>query len=160
MSTAIDVRKYFNTDLPAALSANAEAARAIGARYQLVVLGADGGEWAVDLTAKGPSCKPGKTAADCTITISDTNFRILCEKPDLHALLLFMSGRLKVEGNTAIAMKLSKALAFVSLPKGSATPSKPAAAQAAPKVAVAPAPKPAVPAPAQAPKAAATTNGR
>ena len=127
MSTAIDVRKYFNTDLPAALSANAEAARAIGARYQLVVLGADGGEWAVDLTAKGPSCKPGKTAADCTITISDTNFRILCEKPDLHALLLFMSGRLKVEGNTAIAMKLSKALAFVSLPKGSATPSKPAA---------------------------------
>jgi len=141
MSSTIDVRKYFNTDLPAALAANAQAARAIGARYHMVILGPDGGDWTVDLTAKGPSCKPGKSAADCTITLSDANFRFLCANPEVQAMHLYMSGKLKVDGNTGVAMKLGKVLTFVSLPKATSqappTP-KSAAPPAVPKPAVAP----------------------
>jgi hypothetical protein len=114
---SIDVRKYFNTDLPAALAAHAAEARAIGARYQFAISGPDGGDWTLDLTAKGPSCKPGKSTADCTILVSDVNFRIVCEKPEQHALQLFMSGKLKVSGNTAVAMKLGKILSLANLPK-------------------------------------------
>jgi hypothetical protein len=160
-STTIDIRKYFNQDLPAALAANAQAARAVNARYQFVIVGPGGGDWTVDLTAKGPTCKPGKSAADCTVTISDVNFRILCEKPEMHAMQLYMSAKLKVDGNTAIALKLGKILALVNLPKA-ATAAAPKAVAPAPapasKPAAAPPPKPAVAPPsaaAPAPKAAA-----
>jgi hypothetical protein len=141
--TTIDVRKYFNTDLPAALLANAGAARAIGARYQLGILGPDGGDWTVDLTARGPSCKPGKSSADCTLTLTDTNFRVLCERPELNAVQLYMSGKLKVEGNTAVALKLGKILALVNLPKAvkSTPPAPPAAKAVAAAAASAGAPK-------------------
>ena len=147
-STPIDIRKYFNQVLPAALAAHAQAARAVNARYQFSIVGPDGGDWTVDLTAKGPSCKPGKSPADCTVTISDANFRILCERPDVHAMQLYLSAKLKVAGNTAIAMKLGKILALVNLPKGQATAPAPKAASTP-----APASKPATPA---SPKATAT----
>lgn len=149
-TTPIDVRKYFNTDLPAALALHAQAARAVGARYQFVIVGVDGGEWTVDLSAKGPSCKPGKTAADCTITLSDANFRILCERPEVHAMQLYMSAKLKVDGNTAVALKLGKLLSLVSLPKATTTSAP--APKPAPKVQPAPQ-APAAPKP-------ATTSGR
>ena len=121
-STTIDIRKYFNQDLPTALAANAQAARTVNARYHFVIVGPGGGDWTVDLTAKGPSCKPGKSAADCTVTISDANFRLLCERPEVHAMQLYMLAKLKVDGNTAVAMKLGKILALVNLPKGQAAP--------------------------------------
>lgn len=158
-STTIDIRKYFNQDLPAALAANAQAARAVNARYQFVIVGPGGGEWTVDLTAKGPSCRPGKSAADCTVTISDVNFRILCEKPEMHAMQLYMSAKLKVDGNTAIALKLGKILALVNLPKAAAAP-KAAAPAPAPKPAATPSPKPAAtPAAAAAPPPKAAASG-
>src|SRR3974390_702511 len=68
---AVDIKKLFNQDLPAALAKNSEEAKAIGATYQLNVTGPSGGEWQIDVSATGPSCKPGTGPADCTITITD-----------------------------------------------------------------------------------------
>jgi putative sterol carrier protein len=134
MPISIDVRKYFNVDLPAALTAHAAEARAVGVRYQFVIQGPDGGDWNVDLTDNGPICKFGKGPADCTITLSDANFRSVCEQANLSVALtrLFMTGKVKVDGKLPLALKLDKILAFVQLPKSAASPpSKPA--EAAPK---------------------------
>jgi putative sterol carrier protein len=47
--------------------------------------------------------------ADCTIRVSLENFSKMVNG-DLDATLAFMTGRLKVEGNMGVAMKLSSVL--------------------------------------------------
>jgi len=117
MTAEIDVRAYFTTVLPAALAANVKEARAINARYQFVIPGPAGGEWTVDLTAAGPSCKPGRAAASCTFTLSDDTFRELCVQPEKSAVRLYMAGKLRVEGDIRVALKIGTILSLVNLPK-------------------------------------------
>lgn len=44
--------------------------------------------------------------ADCTLTVTPDNM-LLIQQGKLDATMAFMSGKLKVKGNTAIAMKLN-----------------------------------------------------
>ena len=74
---AVDIKKLFNEELPAALAKNAEDAKTIGAKYQMNVTGE--GEWNIDVTSTGPACKPGTGEADCTITIASEDFQKLVE---------------------------------------------------------------------------------
>ncbi|MGD0678041.1 MAG: SCP2 sterol-binding domain-containing protein [Polyangiaceae bacterium] len=108
----VDIQKFFNEDLPAALAKNADDAKTIGAKYQLNITGPNGGEWTVDASPTGPSCKAGQAAADCTITVSDVDFEKLAENPQANALQLFFGGKLKIIGNPALAMKLQKLFAY------------------------------------------------
>jgi putative sterol carrier protein len=109
---AVDIKKLFNDDLPAALTKNADDAKTIGAKYQMNITGPTGGEWNIDVSSSGPSCKPGTGPADCTLTISDEDFEKLYENPAANGIQLFFSGKLKVTGNTMLAMKLQKLLSF------------------------------------------------
>jgi hypothetical protein len=108
---AVDIKKLFNEDLPARLSRNAEDARSIGAKYQMNVKGE--GEWMIDVSSTGPSCKPGTdAAADCTITIASEDFQKLLENPQANGLQLFFAGKLKVDGNQMLGMKLQKLFSY------------------------------------------------
>ncbi len=107
---AVDVKKLFNEELPAALEKNAEDARTIGAKYQMNITGE--GEWFIDVTSTGPSCKAGSGAADCTITIAADDFQKLIENPQANGMQLFFAGKLKVTGNNMLAMKLQKLFSF------------------------------------------------
>jgi putative sterol carrier protein len=109
---AVDIKKLFNDDLPAALVKNGEAAKAIGAKYQMNISGPTGGEWNIDVSPSGPSCKPGSGPADCTISISDEDFQKLVENPQANGMQLFFSGKLKVSGNQMLAMKLNSLFAL------------------------------------------------
>ncbi len=109
---AVDIQKLFNEQFPAALAKNADEAKAIGATYQLNITGPTGGEWQIDVTAAGPSCKPGNGPADCTITVADEDFQKLLENPQANATQLFFTGKLKVAGNPLLATKLQKLFAF------------------------------------------------
>jgi hypothetical protein len=109
---AVDIKKLFNEDLPAALARHADDARTIAAKYQMNVTGPGGGEWSIDVTATGPSCKPGSGPADCTVTISDEDFQKLIENPQANGLQLFFAGKLKMTGNPTLAMKLQKLLSY------------------------------------------------
>lgn len=113
----IDIRRFFETQLPLAIESHAEEARKIDARYQLSITGPTGGDWLLDLSAKtGPSCKATKvTDADCTIAILDDDFHKLCENPQANAMQLFFAGKLKVTGNQMLAMKLGQILSFANL---------------------------------------------
>jgi hypothetical protein len=111
---AVDIKKLFNEELPAALTKNADDAKTIGAKYQMNVTGE--GEWYIDVTSSGPSCKPaaesGGAAADCTITIASEDFQKLVENPQANGMQLFFAGKLKVAGNQMLAMKLQKLFSF------------------------------------------------
>jgi alkyl sulfatase BDS1-like metallo-beta-lactamase superfamily hydrolase len=106
---ATDVKKLLDETIPAALARNVDAARAIDARYQLNITGA--GEWFIDTTASGPTCTPGSQDADCTITVEAADFEQLVENPDA-ALGLFFMGKLQVDGNQMLAVKLTQVLSF------------------------------------------------
>jgi putative sterol carrier protein len=103
---AVDIKKLFNEDLPAALAKNAEEAKSIGAKYQMNITGE--GEWTIDVSSTGPSCKAGNEAADCTMTIAAEDFQKLIENPQANGMQLFFAGKLKVTGNQMLAMKLQK----------------------------------------------------
>ena len=112
---AVDIKKLFNEILPAALTKNAEEAKTIGAKFQMNITSEGepvGGEWNIDVTATGPSCKPGSGEADCTITITADDFQKLVENPQANGMQLFFAGKLKVTGNQMLAMKLQKLFSY------------------------------------------------
>jgi putative sterol carrier protein len=88
---------------------NPEKAKAINAVYQFNITGDQGGTWTVDCTT--PEAKSGAAEnAGCTITIGDKDFVDLVQGK-LNGQMAFMSGKLKVAGNMALAMKLQQVLA-------------------------------------------------
>ncbi len=106
---AVDIQNLFNTEIPAALDKNKDAAKEIGAKYQFTITGDGGGEWFIDLTASGPSSAAGNPGgADCSLEISSDDFQKLYENPDANGMTLFFGGKLKVKGNQMLAMKLKK----------------------------------------------------
>jgi len=107
---AVDIKKLFNEELPAALAKNADDAKTIGAKYQMNVTGE--GEWSIDVTSTGPSCVAGNNPADCTITIAAEDFQKLVENPQANGMQLFFAGKLKVAGNQMLAMKLQKLFSY------------------------------------------------
>jgi putative sterol carrier protein len=110
---AVDIQKLFNEDLPAAIAKNPEAAKQIGAKYQLNISGDGGGEWFIDASDSGPSASAGNPGgADCTIAVSAEDFHKLHENPQANGMQLFFAGKLKVVGNQMLAMKLSKLFAL------------------------------------------------
>ena len=110
---AVDIQNLFNVTIPAALEKNADAAKEIGAKYQFKITGDGGGEWFIDLSPSGPKAEAGTPGgADCTLTVSTEDFQKLHENPDANGMSLFFAGKLKVEGNQMLAMKLKKLFAL------------------------------------------------
>lgn len=110
---AVEIQKLFNEVLPGAIDNNPDAAKEIGAKYQINVTGDGGGEWYVDCSDSGPKAEAGNPgSADCTITISTEDFQKLLENPQANGMQLFFAGKLKVEGNQMLAMKLQKLFAL------------------------------------------------
>ncbi|MCL2447510.1 MAG: SCP2 sterol-binding domain-containing protein [Polyangiaceae bacterium] len=110
---AVDIQKLLNDDLPAALAKHADDAKTVGAKFQLNITGPTGGEWNVDVTSTGPTCKPGQGPADCTMTLSDEDFQKLLENPQANGMQLYFSGKLKMSGNPMLAMKLQKLFSYI-----------------------------------------------
>ncbi len=108
---AVDIPKLFNEHLPGALQRNADDAKTINAKFQLNIDGA--GQWFIDTTETGPSIQQGNPGgADVTLTMNAEDFQKLHENPQLNGMQLFVSGRLKVQGNQMLAMKLSKLFSY------------------------------------------------
>jgi putative sterol carrier protein len=106
---AVDIQKLFNEELPAAIQKNPDAAKQVGAKYQINVTGEGGGEWYIDASDSGPSAQAGNPGtAECTLTMSAEDFQKLVENPQANGMQLFFSGKLKVSGNQMLAMKLQK----------------------------------------------------
>ena len=107
---AVDVKKLFNEELPAALAKNADDAKTIGAKFQMNVTGE--GEWSIDVSSTGPSCVAGNGPADGTISMPAEDIHKLLENPQANGMQLFFAGKLKVAGNQMLAMKLQKLFGY------------------------------------------------
>ena len=106
---AVDIQKLFNEELPAKLSQHGDAAKQIGAKFQINITGDGGGAWFIDASDSGPKATAGSgEGADVTITIASEDFQKLYENPQANGMQLFFAGKLKVTGNQMLAMKLPK----------------------------------------------------
>ncbi len=107
---AKSAKELFDVALPNGLKANVEMAKSIGSIYCFKISGPNGGTWTVNLKADPPSVKPeADAAAQCSISIADTDFEALLGNPKL-GMQFFMTGKLKVGGNQSLAMKLEQVL--------------------------------------------------
>ena len=93
-------------ELSSKIAANPAAARAIGAIYKFVLSGSGGGTWIVNLK-DDPSIKQGDGAADCTLSLDADDFVQLLEDPG-SGQALFFSGKLQVDGDIGLALKLQQ----------------------------------------------------
>lgn len=105
----MDAKEYFQIELPKKLAADPAGARSVAAIFQINITGDGGGSWTVDLKADPPTCVEGNGTGDCTITMSNDDFKAIRQNPQA-AMQLFFQGKLKVQGNPMLATKLQKIL--------------------------------------------------
>src|SRR5690349_13638158 len=110
-----DIQKLFNEDLANGLAKNPDAAKAVGAKFQINITGEGGGSWFIDASESGPRLEQGDPGgAECTITMTVESFAKLLENPQANGMQLYFAGKLKVDGNQMLAMKLQKLFALGS----------------------------------------------
>ena len=84
---------------------NPDLAAKIGASFQFNLTGEQGGNWLVNVKNAAEVRSGVLDSADCTITIADADFVALATG-QLNPMTAFSSGKLKLQGNPMVAMKL------------------------------------------------------
>jgi putative sterol carrier protein len=110
MSQAQSVRDVFQSHLPERLRSKPDVVAKINAVYQFNISGPNGGAWSIDCTAPGGAVKEGTAAnARCTVAMVDADF-LNVVNGKLNPQMAFMSGKLKIQGDISLAMKLQQIL--------------------------------------------------
>lgn len=80
--------------------------------------GADEGMWYMDLKSGSGKIGQGEppNGADCTMTLDSEDF-VKMFKGELKAVSAFMSGKLKIQGDMGLAMKLEKLMNKMDISK-------------------------------------------
>jgi hypothetical protein len=106
----LNVKDVFERHMPERLKAKPDVVAKINAVYQFNISGPGGGAWSVDCTAPGGAISSGvSAAARCTVAITDADF-INLVNGKLNPQMAFMSGKLKIQGDMGLAMKLQQIL--------------------------------------------------
>jgi hypothetical protein len=109
MSTS--VRDFFNNRVTEALRRHPNRAKDVQAVFLFRVSGPDGGIWTADLVSSPPSCVAGESVpAQCTIEVADQDLGAMIDGGMQVAMQVFLSGKLKLSGDTTLLMRLSKIL--------------------------------------------------
>ena len=104
--------ELFDEQVPAALSAHPDKAKAVNAIYCFKISGDGGGEWTVDLTYEPPTCARGDSGkAQCTIEVAHEDFKAMLGNPQV-GMQLYFQGKLKVTGDPMLATKLQQFFAI------------------------------------------------
>ena len=103
------VREIFELHLPKRFEKRPELVEKVNASYKFIITGEDAGTWVVDMTQPGGTVTEHDVDANCTLTVSDSDMLdILSGK--LNGQVAFMTGKIKVSGEMALAMKLGTIL--------------------------------------------------
>jgi len=101
-------KAFFETVIGPRIAGNPERARKIGGVFEFVLDGADGGTWVLDLNT--PQMKPASTG-DSNVIIRMASADLLdIVEGRLNEMTAFMRGKIKIEGNIAMALKLREIL--------------------------------------------------
>ena len=104
-----NAREIFEVHMPERFQRKPELAETINAVYKFVLTGDGGGTWLVDLTQPGGKITEADGDAKCTLTVEASDFLDIVTGK-LNGQMAFMSGKLKVAGDMAQAMKLGSIL--------------------------------------------------
>ena len=105
-----NAQEIFNDTLPKRLNENAEKVKKINAVYQFNIDGDNGGTWTVDLTQDQDFVSEGPAdSANCTVSMKESDFVDLWNGK-LPGPQAFMMGKLKIQGDMGLAMKLQNFL--------------------------------------------------
>lgn len=104
----LTAQQIFGEDLPNKLEANADSVTSVNAIYQFNIDGDNGGTWVVDLTKDTNFVSEGGSDdADCTVSMKEADF-VDMWSGKLPGPQAFMMGKLKIQGDMGLAMKLQK----------------------------------------------------
>ena len=107
---AESVKDVFEKHMPEKLKTKPDLVTKINAVYQFNISGPDGGQWQVDCTQPGGAISAGVApAAKCTVAATDADFLAIVNGK-MNAQMAFMSGKLKIQGDMGLAMKLQQIL--------------------------------------------------
>ena len=107
---AESVKDVFDRHMPEKLRGKPDVVAKINAVYQFNISGPNGGQWSVDCTQPGGAIAPGTSAAaKCTVQCTDGDFLNIVNGK-LNPQMAFMSGKLKIQGDMGLAMKLQQIL--------------------------------------------------
>ena len=85
---------------------NQQEAAEFGAVYKFILDGGEGGVWRMNLK-DAPGVSEGDGDADCTILMSTSDF-VDAAEGRVDSRTLFFMGKLKVQGDYGLALKLKK----------------------------------------------------
>lgn len=95
-------------DLATRVAKNPERAKKIGGVFEFVLEGDQGGTWHLDMNE--PAVRPGPAEKmNVRIRMKASDF-VAVAQGKLNPIMAFTTGRLKVEGNVALATKLQQVL--------------------------------------------------
>lgn len=99
-------KKIFEEHLTQQLAIRGSTLRNINAIYQFNITGPTGGSWYLDLTSDPPYVRTGIfNAPHCIVTITDSDLvEVVTGK--LDGIKAFMIGKLQVQGDLGLAMRL------------------------------------------------------
>jgi putative sterol carrier protein len=104
------VKDVFDRTIPAKFQAKPDLVTKINAIYQFNISGPGGGSWSVDCTAPGGKVSAGAVQnAKCTVAATDQDFLNIVNGK-LNPQMAFMSGKLKIQGDMGLALKLQQIL--------------------------------------------------
>jgi len=107
---AESVKDVFERHMPDRLRAKPDLVTKINAVYQFNISGPSGGQWAVDCATPGGAVNAGPTAdARCTVNCTDADFLAIVNGK-LNPQMAFMMGKLKIQGDMGLALKLAQLL--------------------------------------------------
>ncbi len=106
-----EIKSFFEEKLPAKFSADPSKAESMSGKYLFVIEGDGGGAWSVDFPGGGAM---EIAAGEC----DDAACKIIVQAEDwtgilngeMDATTAFMTGKLRIEGDMAMAMKLQPIL--------------------------------------------------
>jgi len=94
------------------ISSNADKAKEINAIYQFNLNGDNGGNWVLDMTV--PEVRSGtEDTAQCSVTMEASDF-VDMVNGDVQGQQLFMLGKLMIEGDMGLALRLQQVFEAVA----------------------------------------------
>lgn len=104
-------KEWFETELPKTAETDPKRVEGFNGTLVFVINGERGGSWTVDIHDKKLKVTAEAAASpDITVTMKDGDFVDFINKK-LNGQMAFMTGKLKVKGNMALAMKLQNLIA-------------------------------------------------
>ncbi len=104
------VKEIFEKHIPARFEAKPDVVQKINAVYQFNISGPGGGAWSVDCTQPGGKIQAGTAPSPkCTVAATDQDFLAIVTGK-LNAQMAFMSGKIRIQGDMGLALKLQQIL--------------------------------------------------